>query len=48
MEEAAMEEREARDEETAAARVPLNLPFIPRSEIPVESRRRRAVRRTSG
>jgi hypothetical protein len=48
MGEAAMEEREAREEETAEARVPLDLPFIPRSGIPVESQRCWAMSRPSG
>jgi hypothetical protein len=45
MEEAAMEERE---KETAEIRIPLILHFIPRSGIPVESRRRWAVSRPTG
>jgi hypothetical protein len=43
-----MEEREMREEETTEARVPLDLPFIPRSGIPVESRRRWAMSRPAG
>jgi hypothetical protein len=45
MGEAAMEDREEREKETAEIRVPLVLLFIPRSGIPIESWRRRAVSR---
>jgi hypothetical protein len=48
MGEAAMEEREEREKESAENRVPLILLFIPRSGIPVESRRHRAVSRPAG
>jgi hypothetical protein len=43
-----MEERKTRKEETTEARVPLDLPFIPRSGILVESRWRRAMSRQAG
>jgi hypothetical protein len=48
MGEAAMEERKEREKETAKIRVPLLLPFIPKSGIPVESRRCRDMSRSAG